>query len=534
MADSWEDLDIDDLEKMVDAKFGEKSNHEKGGRTAANLWYPDESDAIASETVLTSWNVAYTYHSGRVDSSNLPALPSLGELAVDPNGVPAQAVLASSFYPFNPSFLCHFPRGIPLFVCVQGENKAVKRFFGLEVQDMQFDKEGFVHTGTSELCTKCMPEDNPRKCPTELFVKTCKCPSPELNNVQWIFPQLQGNDIMHSKLMLLRFPGCVRLVVSSLNLSVRQWSNAGDSFWWADLPLKPEPCFDEEPLVQQPLLDTLRRWGLKDSWLVLLPFCDWSSLQKCKSHVQMVTSVPGGVSDRIQYGMERLHQCLKFLPKFPPSTECPVDVQVWSLGGATDSWYSDLARTLTQEKFSNLGLLADWKSDHVRFIFQEKGGGTNWREYQEKLCEEDNFLRFVFGQDERRTPSTEIKKVMWDEIDNLLLKPQKGIPISPWGWHSKVMTRTYPVGFCKKPGCKQVHGWRYIGSHNCSRASWGWSYFDRSSKTIVMDPPRNWEMGVILTSLPALSPDEECGVDLSAVAPLPFQPEKLMRTFPYR
>mmetsp|Transcript_37411 Transcript_37411/g.69107 ORF Transcript_37411/g.69107 Transcript_37411/m.69107 type:complete len:145 (-) Transcript_37411:5-439(-) len=142
MADSWEDLDIDDLEKMVDAKFGEKSNHEKGGRTAANLWYPDESDAIASETVLTSWNVAYTYHSGRVDSSNLPALPSLGELAVDPNGVPAQAVLASSFYPFNPSFLCHFPRGIPLFVCVQGENKAVKRFFGLEVQDMQFDKEG--------------------------------------------------------------------------------------------------------------------------------------------------------------------------------------------------------------------------------------------------------------------------------------------------------------------------------------------------------------------------------------------------------
>jgi len=340
---------------------------------------------------------------------------------------------------------------------------------------------------------------------------------------------------MHSKLMLMRFPGCVRLVVSSFNLSARQWSEAGDSFWWADVPLKPElSLLSEEPLVQKPLLDTLRRWGLEDSWLALSCCCDWSMLQKEKSQVQMVTSVPGGFSDDMYYGMQCVHHALRSLPKFPSSATCPVHLQVWSLGGTSDSWYSELARTLTQEKFSDLGLLADWKSDHVRFIFQEKGRGPNWRRSQEEQSEHDSFLRFVLGLEEKRAPSTELNKALWDEMESLLLSPQGGADRPSWGWHSKVMTREYPVGFCKKAGCKHIHGWRYIGSHNCSRASWGWNYFDPSSRTFVMEPPRNWEMGVILTSVPAVHGNDECGVDLSRIAPLPFQPAKLARLHPHR
>jgi len=56
---------------------------------------------------------------------------------------------------------------------------------------------------------------------------------------------------------------------------------------------------------------------------------------------------------------------------------------------------------------------------------------------------------------------------------NQFLQPCR-CPAESWGWHSKVMTRVYPPGFCKRSGCSRVHGWRYIGSHNTSRACWGW------------------------------------------------------------
>lgn len=339
---------------------------------------------------------------------------------------------------------------------------------------------------------------------------------------------------MHSKLLIFRFPGCVRIVVSSLNLSASQWSEAGDSFWWTDLPLVMEPSLNEEQLVQRPILDVLRKWGLQETWVSLLSFCDWSSLQQDKSKVWMITSEPDGASSGINYGMQRLRDALRSLPKFPPSAECPVDVQVWSLGGARDAWYSEFARVLTQEKFSDLGVLAEWKADHVRFIFQPEGGGANWRENAQEDLKKENFVRFLLNQKERMEPSSEVNKVLWHELDSLLLGPRAGAKKAAWGWHSKVMSREYPAGFCKKPGCTKVHGWRYIGSHNCSRASWGGSRFDHSSMSFVAEAPRNWEMGVILTSLPASSPYEECGLDLCAVAPLPFDPDQIVRSFPHR
>jgi len=305
--------------------------------------------------------------------------------------------------------------------------------------------------------TKCMPPDNPLRCPPRDFVKACKCPAEELHEVQWILPQLQGRQIMHSKLMLFRFPGFVRIVVSSLNLCDRQWFDAGDSFWWADVPLIPNASLDVEPFMQAPLTDTLSQWGLGHSWVEILRFCDWASLQEQTSRIRMITSVPDRLSDKVEHGMKALHTALKSLPKFPPSAECPVYVQVWSLGGANDAWYSDMSRVLTQERMSELGQLVDWKSDHVRFIFQEMGGGANWREAQEKQCAAENFKRSILNMPERKPPSTELKKVLWDEKDSCLLGPRAGARRVPWGWHSKVMTREYPPGYCKNPDCGRAH-----------------------------------------------------------------------------
>jgi len=295
-------------------------------------------------------------------------------------------------------------------VCFAAGNQPMKRLFGLEVQGMKFHQEHYIHTGVSKFCTKCMPSHNPLRCPPEFYVKACKCPAEELHEVQWIMPQLQGSAIMHSKLMLFRFPGFVRIVVSSLNLCDRQWLDAGDSFWWADVPLIPNASQKAEPFMQAPLTDTLNQWGLEHSWVEILRFCDWASLQEQKSRIRMITSVPHPVADKIEYGMKALHSALKSLPKFPPSAKCPVYIQVWSLGGANDAWYSDLSRVLTQERMSELGQLVDWKSDHVRFIFQEMGCGLNWQKAKEEQCADLNFIRSILNMQERRPPSTEIKK----------------------------------------------------------------------------------------------------------------------------
>eukprot|EP00923_Selenidium_pygospionis_P006861 GHVN01011789.1.p1 GENE.GHVN01011789.1~~GHVN01011789.1.p1 ORF type:complete len:228 (+),score=59.50 GHVN01011789.1:956-1639(+) len=90
-------------------------------------------------------------------------------------------------------------------------------------------------------------------------------------------------------------------------------------------------------------------------------------------------------------------------------------------------------------------------------------------------------------------------------------------PVS-WGWHSKVMTRYYPSGLCASPLCDKVHGWAYIGSHNCSAASWGTEKFFKGIEI------RNFELGVVITSTPArFTTTKTCGDDLSEVAPPPWR-----------
>merc|ERR1719326_2338309 len=112
----------------MDAQNGVAKPCNETSSAAATLWRPNEADANAARTLVTSWNVAYTHHAGRVESNGgLPSLRSVGDLAVSLDGVFAQAAMVSSFEPFDPAFLSHFPRGIPLTVCITAENKPASR-----------------------------------------------------------------------------------------------------------------------------------------------------------------------------------------------------------------------------------------------------------------------------------------------------------------------------------------------------------------------------------------------------------------------
>jgi len=294
----------------------------------------------------------------------------------------------------------------------------------------------------------------------------------------------------------------------------------------------------KDRIVQQPLEDMLFRLCVPEQWLKLLGRCDWPSLQQKNTSVHMVTSVPiqeslEGEIQTNKYGMDRLHNVLRGLPKFPPSAISPAYVQVWSLGGANDRWYTDFALTLTQERYADLGVIAQWKNDHVRFIFEENGWGPNMRKKQEQLLQAENRVRRMLDMEEKSSKPSELKKVLWNEQGHPLLSAKKGVPCVSWGWHSKVMTREYPQGFCKRPDCHRVHGWRYLGSHNCSRSCWGWRYYDKDAKRVVVENPNSWEMGMVIVSIPASSAGDECGADLNEVAPLPFQQGNLRHSYPF-
>eukprot|EP00930_Biecheleria_cincta_P000844 TRINITY_DN102039_c0_g1_i1.p1 TRINITY_DN102039_c0_g1~~TRINITY_DN102039_c0_g1_i1.p1 ORF type:complete len:168 (-),score=19.46 TRINITY_DN102039_c0_g1_i1:415-879(-) len=154
-----------------------------------------------------------------------------------------------------------------------------------------------------------MPKDSQRRCSSQQFLRKCTCPARYARHVKWFFPPLRGSSkgIMHVKLMLLRFEGFVRIVISSLNLSDTQWSNAGDSFWWADLAFVSASSLTcaEESKVQAPIMDMLRNMSAPRGWIHLLCHCKWDSLQQAGTKVHAITSIPNLARSSVTYGMER-------------------------------------------------------------------------------------------------------------------------------------------------------------------------------------------------------------------------------------
>mmetsp|Transcript_28243 Transcript_28243/g.65572 ORF Transcript_28243/g.65572 Transcript_28243/m.65572 type:complete len:113 (-) Transcript_28243:133-471(-) len=99
--------------------------------------------------------------------------------------------------------------------------------------------------------------------------------------------------------------------------------------------------------------------------------------------------------------MARLNSILQRMPKFPWSGgPCPVVVQVWSMGGARDTWYHHLADTVTQRR---LGPFARWNYDHVLFVFQPGSGNAHKLAKHGEQKTED-LLRFLAARQKGEAP----------------------------------------------------------------------------------------------------------------------------------
>jgi len=104
---------------------------------------------------------------------------------------------------------------------------------------------------------------------------------------------------------------------------------------------------------------------------------------------------------------------------------------------------------LTQD-FRNVGLIAAWKHDHVRFIFQRNGRGPNWREVQELRRQQANRRRRMLDMPTMEGPSSELKQVLWDEGRSSLLSAKADVDQVKWGWHSKVYVTNLPGRLLQK------------------------------------------------------------------------------------
>lgn len=125
-------------------------------------------------------------------------------------------------------------------------------------------------------------------------------------------------------------------------------------------------------------------------------------------------------------------------------------------------------------------------------------------------------VRFVFDGGAWLATNNICRSQLWTDPSNVLRRDITALKKPSWGWHSTVMTRTYPSQQC----CGRLHGWVYLGSHNCSAASWG-----NLDLSMAM---ANWELGVLLLSPPRVVEGAKCGCDLSRVA-LPFNSQALRR-----
>lgn len=113
--DSWEcltDVEIDELVSVASSN---------GPQTSNPWWLPSPDEIAHAPAVDSASHIAYTHHQGRCESPVVH--DDLSELLCAPDGTQPMALLLSSFLPFEPKFLQHFPPNADITVCIHDEKK---------------------------------------------------------------------------------------------------------------------------------------------------------------------------------------------------------------------------------------------------------------------------------------------------------------------------------------------------------------------------------------------------------------------------
>ncbi|KXS20000.1 phospholipase D/nuclease [Gonapodya prolifera JEL478] len=303
-----------------------------------------------------------------------------------------------------------------------------------------------------------------------------------------LYPPIPANfGTMHVKLMLLIFQDCLRVVITSANLTQRDWSTVDNVVFVQDFPPRASP-FAALPSFGDYLHKYLKLLT-EHKFVEVLKEYDFSSAK-----AELVGSTPAAHSFGIDFcGLGRLAAVTKKLG-FKPKEGYNVEYQTSSLGALKLPWlhlfYAACAGSLPHSPSTS----APPPPFRVLFPTSDSvlaaGRRGSFPEGCEAICLERKWYEAPMFP----------KSVLRDSVST---RPGA---IS----HAKVMVVERNAGKTLKDQSREnngsgeaaevkdgVKGWVYYGSHNCTQSAWGTIAKSRTTSQRECRT-NNYELGVLI------------------------------------
>eukprot|EP01103_Thecamoeba_quadrilineata_P011889 TRINITY_DN2947_c0_g1_i3.p1 TRINITY_DN2947_c0_g1~~TRINITY_DN2947_c0_g1_i3.p1 ORF type:complete len:331 (-),score=38.28 TRINITY_DN2947_c0_g1_i3:61-1053(-) len=256
------------------------------------------------------------------------------------------------------------------------------------------------------------------------------------------------SSLVHAKMMLLSFPKFLRVIISSSNISLLEWTQVRQVTWYQDFSLGDTQASQTKSKNSSELLedmvDFFERLSVPSEKYQHIFRYDFS---KCL--VKLVFSVPQieqkkekpNSKEDTKNGFNRLKSLIsRYFPNGPPSED--LIYQANTISASNAKWMEDFRKSLTSTKSKTFNLVYPTEKDYSKFLTQ----GT----------------ALAFVRTREAFPLDSLYRCIDCSGKDILL-------------HSK----------CLFPRSKK---WLYIGSHNLTRKAWG-----NISKN---SDPQNIEIGV--------------------------------------
>ncbi|KAJ3157650.1 hypothetical protein HDU89_000026 [Geranomyces variabilis] len=330
-------------------------------------------------------------------------------------------------------------------------------------------------------------------------------------NTLYIFPPIGSRGCMHAKFMLLFYPGFLRVVITSANLTEYDWERLENVLWVQDFPTYADP--PKSCRFGEDLINILREMTVPESIIPAVRKADFAS---CGA--TLVLSRPGTYTgvELLRYGHPALAEAVRSLkiPDFPRE-DTTVLAQTSSLGSLTLRWVNDFYRSCCGLPFGVWDERAPLPPCHVLFpsaraVLESNLGadGAGTITFSQKQYEKETFPRSVLCESLSKRPGA--------------LMHSKTIIAGPPADHPEPnkTTDTEP---------KAAVGIYYCGSHNATQSAWGILQTSKSKRLSVfamLEPfpgtslrIANWELGVVFP----MGRDGRSGDDKGIQLVVPYQ-----------
>ncbi|KAJ3269086.1 hypothetical protein HK104_005185 [Borealophlyctis nickersoniae] len=383
---------------------------------------------------------------------------------------------------------------------------------------------------------------------------------PVTPRLMWVFPPMAGTEFgcMHSKIMMLWYPGFLRVVITSANLFAFDWELLENVVFVQDFPELPTAIPEGSSLGRfgDDLLSVLREMKIPRQVGVAMRKFDFG-----RARGVLVASKPGSFTgdDLSRYGHTALARVVRTVMGVPAGGTASLFYQTSSLGSLTVKWMNEFHRSAcglepeqapTKPRGAKATAEPDPRPFYVLFPTEAnvkssrlgaEGGGTisfQRRYWNNGVFPRDAMRNLILA---REGALAHAKVMFWIRGDEEratrvlegLVRPGgqgqslgagnrkgKGKEVGSGGRRMTAVdddeTTDEEDGEDgpRVKGPKPI-GWFYCGSHNSTQSAWGNVTKPRGKDwTIRMT---NWELGVVV-------PVYESGTDgVPPPVPVPFK-----------